>query len=241
VGTSLAHIGTDYYWTAGSTIFRFTTALPIDSLYEVYVTYPSHSVRSASVQHIISHASGSTTVSIDQRTGGLGIFELLGTFEFTQGDTTLIVRNTQSGSASVDAIKYVRVDTVQPITVDNSDAVLSGSWSTSSGLPHFGTNYLWTASTATITFIPLLGVAGDYEVLVTYQGASSRSSSVPHIITHTGGTTTVNVDQTTGGYPSFTSLGVFTFALGSAGRVLITTTGAAAGVVGADAVRFELQ
>ena len=129
------------------------------------------------------------------------------------------------------------------ITVDNSDpsvSVVSG-WTTGGGGDAFvGSNYVHDQNagkgTKSVVFAPQLP-AGTYRVLTGWRSHPNRATNVPIAITHAGGSTTVNVNQTVNG-SKWNSLGVFEFN-GAAGQsVTISTTGTN-GYVVADGVRFE--
>ncbi len=128
------------------------------------------------------------------------------------------------------------------IIVDNQDANVSkvGTWDYNPNVAGFyGTDYHHDQNsgkgTKSFTFEPSIPITGSYEVFMQWSSSGNRASNVPVDINHDGGTTTVTIDQTTGG-GAFNSLGTFTFTA-STGSVTIRTTGTN-GYVIADAVRF---
>ncbi|MBL9135270.1 MAG: hypothetical protein JNK85_05355 [Verrucomicrobiales bacterium] len=132
------------------------------------------------------------------------------------------------------------------LLVDNSDGAtqveLVGAWSTSSTAPGFwGANYLHDGNAAkgtkTATFIPTVGIAGNYEVFIWYTADANRASNVPIDIIHSAGTATVTLNQRLTG-SQWVSLGTYNFAVGTAGRVRIRTTGTD-GYVIADAIKLQ--
>jgi uncharacterized protein (DUF1800 family) len=128
------------------------------------------------------------------------------------------------------------------IIIDNLFATTSGSWSTgTSATDKYGSDYRFRSSsngTASVTFRPTLPVAGDYDVYVWYTQGTNRTIAAPHIVTHTGGSTGVPVNQQVfGGLWNF--LGRFNFASGTNGFVRVMSSYPdAEQVVVADAVRF---
>lgn len=132
------------------------------------------------------------------------------------------------------------------LLVDNSDGPtqveLVGTWTTASTAPgYWGADYLHDGNTAkgskTATFIPTVGVAGNYEVFIWYTANSNRASNVPVDIIHSAGTSTVTLNQRLNG-SQWVSLGTYNFAVGTAGRVRLRTTGTD-GYVIADAIKLE--
>jgi len=130
------------------------------------------------------------------------------------------------------------------VIVDNGDAsprfTRTGTWGTSSYAHrrYHGTDYLWSSTSgATATFTPDLPAAGAYDVYAIWNGSTDRGNTVPYLVTHAGGTTTVTASQRSGD-GRWVKLGTFNFAAGTAGSVKVSTTGAG-GTVIADAIRFE--
>jgi hypothetical protein len=109
---------------------------------------------------------------------------------------------------------------------DDEDPMFShtGSWSQSSNAEAYNGHYYWTdQSYQDITAIwhtPL--ASGEYEVYCRYFSNDYRSTAVPYTIFHSGGETTVYVNQRINGgtwYP----LGTYTFNEGDGGTVGIFT------------------
>ncbi len=124
-------------------------------------------------------------------------------------------------------------------TEDTGTTTLVGGWSPSVSVPGFeGANYVYTSpgSNSTATFTPTIAVAGQYEVSVKYSSHPNRASNAKVSVAHADGTFAVSQNQKTGG-GVFQSLGVFNFAAGTAGHVIIDAAGSD-GYVTADAVQF---
>lgn len=133
---------------------------------------------------------------------------------------------------------------VGSIIVDNTDAGFSASanWTTSSNVPgYYGTNYRVRATQAVsdpAAWTVNLPVSGSYRVSVRYSAAADRPTAAPYIVYHTGGQTTVNVNQQING-GTWVTLGTWSFNAGSDVRVRLSCWTTAGFYVVADAVRFE--
>jgi hypothetical protein len=132
------------------------------------------------------------------------------------------------------------------VIVDNlssAGVTLTGTWfPTVSPAGYLGINYFTDGNagkgTKRITYAPNLPSAGSWEVLVRYASGSNRPTAVPHDILHTGGNTTVNVNQTING-ARWVSLGTYSFNAGSSGSVTIRNDNTTNRFVVADAVQFR--
>ena len=130
------------------------------------------------------------------------------------------------------------------IVVDDVDAMKVGQWkdSTVSGT-YFGTGYTHDLDTGkgtkTITFQPELPASGMYEVWLAYDGAPSRSSSVPVTVFSAQEEQSLTVDMSAipplGG--RFTSLGAYRFEKDGQSYVRISNEGTD-GYVTPDLVAF---
>ena len=130
------------------------------------------------------------------------------------------------------------------IIVDNTDATgvtKVGSWSSSTGAAgYWGSDYLHDGNadkgTKSVTFTPTLPSNGLHAVYVRWTENVNRANNAPVDIVHTGGTTTVLVNQTVNGGRWMRVL-TTNFVAGTSGQVVIRTDGTT-GYVVADAVRF---
>jgi hypothetical protein len=126
------------------------------------------------------------------------------------------------------------------VVVDNanySGVAPTGRWHVASGVGgYFGADFAYADGAGDFRFTPVLPKAGRYTVYLRWTASGNRASDVPVDIVHRDGTTTRTVDQRADG-GQWVSLGVFRFAAGTSGRVLIRTDHAD-GLVIADAVRF---
>lgn len=139
--------------------------------------------------------------------------------------------------------KYTPTSGPAPVIVDNTSAgfsVSGTSWfTTTSTAGYYGTNYHARATQAIsdpATWTANLPVSGNWKVEVWYTAGSNRAASAPYQVVHTGGTTTVNINQQAGG-GAWTNLGTFNFNAGSNVVRLSCWTTVGFFVIG-DAVRF---
>jgi len=242
-GTNFFH---DQNTGKGTKSVRFTPTIPVTGDYQVYTWWVSSPTRATNTPIDINHVDGTSTVTVNQRLAG-GKWNYLGTYRFTAGTANnILVRNDGTdGYVIADAFRFI-YDASQ--IRDNADATgvtVTGAWTASTfgaGL-RFGSNYLQDDNTGkgakSVRFTPTLEHAGSYEVFAWWTTNANRATNVPFDINHSGGTTTVAVNQQLNG-AQWRSLGVYNFAAGTAGNVLVRTTGTS-GYVIADAVRFVKQ
>lgn len=127
--------------------------------------------------------------------------------------------------------------------IDNVSATVVGTWSTgtTASTDKFGTDYRFKSQgggTSYLQYTPNLQSAGTYDVFEWHPQGSNRTTNAPYVITHASGTTTVLVNEMTGG-GGWNLLGRFSFPAGTGGNVKITDGfPEASQVVLADAVKF---
>ena len=127
------------------------------------------------------------------------------------------------------------------IELDNASpgfSVAAGAWGSSSyTVGYVGTDYRTALGTnQSAQFTPNIVTPGTYEVFANWTDGPNRATNARYEVNHANGTTTILVDQTTGG-GVFQSLGIFSFNAGTAGNITLTTAGTD-GYVIADAVRL---
>ncbi len=130
------------------------------------------------------------------------------------------------------------------MTIDNIDGDFAAGrkWATSTaGTDKYGADYRThslASSEDAATWTPNIPVAGNWEVYAWWPAASSRYNNAGYIINHTGGTTTVRVNQQING-GMWNSLGVYNFAAGTGGTIKLSCVGTGKNItVAADAIRL---
>ncbi|MDR2675449.1 MAG: BNR-4 repeat-containing protein, partial [Opitutaceae bacterium] len=240
----------------------YTPVLPAPGQYEVQMWWPASTEFCANVPVDIVHSGATDTVYINQQANG-GKWNSLGTYEFT-GDGTEYVKirtddgagGTLSGTIVADAVRFIEPQPPpEPLTlIDNAIADVNSNNSDSPGVTHqsfwssstsragyHGSNY-WTDGNSnkgvrSVTYTPVLPAPGRYMVQMWWPAyATNFATNVPVDIRHNGGTSTVLVNQRTGGAMWFTA-GIFEFA-GTGDEWLRIRTDGTDGFVIADAVRF---
>src|SRR5690606_12460619 len=118
-------------------------------------------------------------------------------------------------------------------------------WTSSSATAgYYVSNYHFRSTQAVsdaATWKGSIPTSGNYQVYVRYTAGTNRAASAPYIIYHTGGSTTVGVNQQANG-GTWVSVGTYNLAAGStADRVKLSCWTTAGYVVIADAVKFVKQ
>jgi peptidoglycan/xylan/chitin deacetylase (PgdA/CDA1 family) len=219
----------------------------------VWFTTSNSTFRSNAAPFTVTHADGSNTVLVNQQSTSTNQkrFVSLGTFRFTAGTKPLVTlanninSTTQYVSADAIIVDWVANSPTAAVevVVDNTDAGFTAStnWTTSSANPgYLGSNYR-TRPTASVSDAAKWNVnlpsAGNYEVYARWTADGTRATSTPYIITHTGGNTTVNANQTLNN-GAWVSLGTYNFTSGAADRVQLSCWTSSGSNVVADGVRF---
>ena len=235
----------------GSTA-RWTPTLPSGGKYDVYVWYSAvkskYSMfdRDSAADYTVRHTNGTSTVTLDQdKTSGQWV--LLGTYDFASGTAGYVqlVRDSNNGVAtSADAVKFVRVPT--EVVVDNAGAgfAATGAWSPSYATDAFAGSSLASSSVgSTARWTPTLATAGQYQVYAWYAAAAGdgttydRDSAADYVITYSGGSTTVYVDQDLSS-GQWVYLGTYAFDAGSSGNVELQMDALNGAAISADAVKL---
>ena len=106
--TSIGAYGSLSLYSCGATsaAYRWTPQLAAAGSYDVYVWYTSHVNRSSTVPISVTHQGGTTTKTIDQKSGG-GKWVLLGRHDFSAGKTGYVEVKASNGQACADAVRFV--------------------------------------------------------------------------------------------------------------------------------------
>ncbi len=117
---------------------------------------------------------------------------------------------------------WTNVKTIDATTGSSTTVSFYGETGTDTN--SFGTNY-WKAPRGTgssyIQFTPTILTAGDYLCYQWHPYRADASASVPHLINHNGGSTTVYANQQTNA-GNWSLLGQFNFAAGTSGYIRVT-------------------
>lgn len=119
--------------------------------------------------------------------------------------------------------------------------VPTSGWTESLGVGGFWKwNYLYTGAgtgSRTATWRTSVGVTGSYNVYARWSSASDRASNSPYRITHSGGSSTVRVNQTTNG-ARWNLLGTYNFNAGTEYPIVLSNDVSSGNVI-ADAVMLS--
>ncbi len=182
--------------------------------------------------------------------GAYAIYELSpGTYSVSATASGLGIA---TGSVNVTAGGVVNLNLALPnaptggteVIIDNPSATMAGTWTlATSATDKYGADYRYKGpgtSSEYLQYTPNL-TAGTWEVSEWHSQGTNRTTAAPHVITHAGGSATVNVNQRVNG-GKWNVLGTYSFNAGSTGQARITAnfSSGTGSVVMADAVRFRL-
>ncbi|MBN1491558.1 MAG: immunoglobulin domain-containing protein [Phycisphaerae bacterium] len=170
------------------------------------------------------------------------------------GDYRCVVTNAHGSDTSAVATLTVQVGPIVYIVESRENGLnynrfsRLGDWADSTGKSTApgttgGIGSLWSSTayagrSATYSFTP--DYSGEYDVSATWSNSTNACPSAEHIISHAGGSTTVFMNQLTGGN-MWNSLGQYTLNAGTTYTVVQRTDGSTGGgVYRADAVKWEL-
>jgi len=223
---------------------RYVPDLPAAKAYRLRQMWNSSSSRATAARVEISHADGSDLKTVDM-TRNPGVWNEIGVYRFaagTHGSARLLTEGSAGKHVIADAFRW---DDCGDVIMDNSDAdavTVSGAWITSSYNPlHLGDNYLHnnrlSGDDVWVRYTPEIPSNRLYAVRMFWNHDPSREARVPVEIVHAGGTNVVSVDMTANG-GQWNTLGVYSFAQGTAGSVRILSADTT-GYIIADALWFE--
>lgn len=167
---SVDQLVTDH--TAGAASVTWTPNLELAGQYRVFAWWTSEAGRNTAAAYEITHAGGTTTVTVNQTVNG-GQWNVLGAFNFNAGTAgSVVLRNTGTGSVSADAVRFVRMGDI-PAPIDPLYTVTGTLYSTD-----FETD-------ASANFVIAQYSAGDNSINFTYdystyaQQGGYRPTSIP--------------------------------------------------------------
>ena len=115
VGTWTAGTGVAGFWGAnyqshpagsGSESFTWPLAIPAAGSYKVFARWSASANRTNVARYTVNHAGGATVVMVNQQGDG-GQWNLLGTFSFNAGNTTVSLSDQANGVVIADAVRFV--------------------------------------------------------------------------------------------------------------------------------------
>jgi RHS repeat-associated protein len=86
--------------------FTWTLNVPSAGTYEAYARWTQHPNRASNAKYTVNHAGGSDIVNVNQELGG-GSWQLLGTYSFNAGATTVSLSDEADGYVIADAVMLV--------------------------------------------------------------------------------------------------------------------------------------
>jgi RHS repeat-associated protein len=90
----------------GANSFTWTLSVPSPGTYEVYARWTQHPNRATNAKYTVNHSAGSNVVTINQAMGG-GNWQLLGSYSFNAGATTVSLSDDANGYVIADAVMIV--------------------------------------------------------------------------------------------------------------------------------------
>jgi hypothetical protein len=107
--------------------YRWTPNLPAAGVWDVYVFVNLGAYRSTAVPVTVTHASGATTIGMNQRTGPGG-WQLHGRYAFAAGTAGWVQLSDAGGPAGADAVRFVPVGAPVPAaTAVSPGSIVAGS------------------------------------------------------------------------------------------------------------------
>ncbi len=114
----------------GTKSVTFTPTLAQDVMYEVYLWWPVADIWATNVPVDVTHAGGTSTVSVDQSTNG-GQWNLIGLYNFTAGTGSVTIRTDGTTShVAADAVRFLPAEftvTVDPLVTSDRTPELTGA------------------------------------------------------------------------------------------------------------------
>jgi RHS repeat-associated protein len=188
------YLGTNYQVHAagtGANTFSWTLNVASAGTYEAYARWTQHPNRATNAKYTVNHAGGASVVTVNQESGG-GSWQLLGTYSFNAGATTI--------SLSDDANDYVIADAVMLVPPGASPN--TATWTAS--IPSAGSYEVyarWTAHPNRATDAKYtVNHAGGATTVTVNQEANSGAWNLLGTYAFNAGAATVSLTDQANGY-----------------------------------------
>lgn len=167
--------------TTVSAEVEWRPTIPSAGSYEVAVWYVGGTSRPNNAKYVVTHAGGTSTVTVDQTVNG-GAWVVIGTYDFAAGTGGRVYLSNQAQTGKTVAADAVRFRTLEPVQL--TMAVTPAGWGTT--VPAAGASYTkTTGEVVSIQAIPSSGyVFSHWQVSA---GSGAASPTAPN--------TTVTMDQ----------------------------------------------
>ncbi|GEM_PF-948169 len=150
------------------------------------------------------------------------------------------------GNTSAQSAPFqIKTPALANVIVDNPACSFTGAWTTaSSSTDKYGSDYAYastaTSETKTARWTPNIPYAGNYDTYIWYPQGSNRATNAPFTVYYSGGSQTVNWNQSVNGGAWRLLLANKRFEVGTAGYLkLSNNTGSTGKIVVADGARFQ--
>jgi len=207
--------------------------------YNIYMRWTSATNRPDAAPIEVLHSGGTFNSTVNQTENG-GQWVLIGNFDLSVGtDNYLKLSASDAGYTIADAVKFVRVITVDNISSDFSTD--GSSWPVGTSVTgYYGANYASDNTSGADTgrwakWTPEIVKSGEYDVYMRWTSAANRPDAAPVEVLHSGGTYNSTVNQTQNG-GQWVLIGRFALSMGTGNYVKISAEDS--GFTIADAVRF---
>jgi hypothetical protein len=236
----------DYRWHlagTGSDTVTWTPDIPSTADYYLFSWWSKDTTRVTNAPYTINYNGGSTLLNVNQETGG-GMWSLLGIYNFAAGITGNVVLSDNSDQSG----EYIIADAVGFYNAANNPPFTAkGEWTLNTNatdIYRYGPTHKWIINETAddvVTWTPDIPSDGQYMLFSWWKrdttGNINRAADAPYTIYHSGGSTTIDMNQNQGG-GCWQYIDTFTFSAGTSHRIELSGDAEADMYVMADAVAF---
>jgi subtilisin family serine protease len=157
-----------------SETYRWTPTIPAQAQYDVYIWWTSGSNRGTAVPFRVRHASGITTRTFNERSGG-GQWVLHGRYTLSAGTTSYAETDDSAGQAAADAVMFLPVAPPTPDTTPPDTSITAGPTGT---IGQNSASFTWTgtdAVTPTAELVYASRLEGLEATFTAYSNATTRN------------------------------------------------------------------